>query len=94
MVRRDYLSALQLAMQAKGQAGPELDARFDVLYLLALSSLQIGLDLEALAWAVGALLAACWAADAERQERASSLVAMVLSQFPHLQEGVSDYRFH
>lgn len=94
MVRRDYLSALHLAMQAKGQAGPEMHARCDALFLLALSSMEMGMEFEALAWAIGAHLAACFVADADREARASSLVAMVVSQFPHLQEGIPDYRFH
>lgn len=84
--RGDYLSAMQYGLRAvsapRGQAGLRCDAQM----LLAIVSLQLGDGPAALAYGVGAHLAACYAGDEQREEKAAAIVATVIAQHPYVGE--------
>lgn len=82
MSRRDYLSAIQFALRAADAPQGPAAVRCDAYMLLALSSMEMDLAEDALAFAVGAHLAACWAHDDERQQKAASVVSLVVSKYP------------
>jgi hypothetical protein len=82
--RRDYLTALQFALRAARVPRGYEHVRCDAYIVLALTSLEIGSPEDALAFAVGAHLAACWNRDEQREQKASSVVQVVIAQHPHL----------
>lgn len=82
MTRGDYLSAVQFALRAVDAPREQPHVRCDAYMVLALTTLEMGLPEEALAYAVGAHLAARWAGDDGREEKAASLVALVVAQYP------------
>ena len=85
--RGDYLSALRFARQASVVPEGQAAVRCDAYVLSALSSLEMGMAEDALAFAVGAHLSARRARCEEREERAASLVAFIVSRCPHLADG-------
>jgi hypothetical protein len=92
--RRDYLSAVQYAMKAAHVSrGSEL-IRCDAYLLLALTTLEMELPREALAYAVGAHFAARRSRDPAREERAEAMIAMVVAQHPYLGEENPARKFH
>jgi hypothetical protein len=82
--RRDYLTALQFGLRAAKVPKGYEHVRCDAYLLLALTTLELGVPEDALAFAVGAHLAACWARDTEREQKASSVVGLVIANNPHL----------
>jgi len=94
MSRRDYLSAIQFALRAAESSGRLPEIRCDAYLLLALSSLEMDLGEDALAFSVGAHLAACWSRDEGRQEKAAAMVSLVSSRFPHLGAEPAVPNFH
>lgn len=94
MSRGDYLSAIRFARRASALPKSEETVRCDAFMLLALTSLELGLAEDALAFAVGAHLAACRVQSPDREARAASVVAVVLSHCPQLREQVDTTRFH
>jgi len=94
MSRRDFLSAIQFALRAAESSERLPDIRCDAYLLLALSSLEMEFGEDALAFSVGAHLAACWARDEQRQEKAASIVSLVVSRFPHLGADSAIPNFH
>lgn len=86
VTRGDYLSAMQYGLRAAGAPPERHELRCDAQMVLAATSLQLGDDEAALAYAVGAYLEACRLGDHLREERASALLAMVVAQHPHLKD--------
>lgn len=86
MSRRDYLSAIQFGLLAAGVPQGYEEIRCDAYMLLALSSLELGSPEDALSFAVGAHLAARWSGDEEREERAASIVSLVVAHLPQADE--------
>lgn len=86
MSRRDYLSAMQYGLLAAGVPRGHEQIRCDAYMLLALTSLELGSPEDALAFAVGAHLAARWSSDEMREEKAASIVSLVVAQSPRLAE--------
>lgn len=86
MSRGDFLSALQFALRAADVPRGREAVRCDAYILLALTSIELEMGEDALAFAVGASLAATWAGDSERQTRANSVVELVMARFPKLRE--------
>lgn len=84
MARGDYLNAIRLALRAASAPENLQGIRCDAYLTLAQASLALEMPEEALSFAVGAHLSACWARDAEREDRASSLVALVMAEHPNL----------
>ncbi|MDF2628601.1 MAG: hypothetical protein K0R39_2432 [Symbiobacteriaceae bacterium] len=84
--RGDYLSAWQYGLRAAGAPTDRHEVRCDAHMVLATTSLQLGDDEVALAYAVGAHLEACRIGDHLREEKASAIVAMVVAQHPHLRD--------
>ncbi|MDB4897099.1 MAG: hypothetical protein JWN15_3361 [Firmicutes bacterium] len=82
--RRDYLTALQFGLRAAKVPRGYEHVRCDAYLLLAITTLELGVPEDALAFAVGAHLAACWARDTEREQKASSVVGLVIANNPHL----------
>ena len=82
MSRRDYLSAMQYGLLAAGVPRGHDQIRCDAYMLLALTSLELGSPEDALAFAVGAHLAARWSGDEVREQKASSIVSLVMTQIP------------
>jgi hypothetical protein len=80
--RGDYISALQLGLRAAKVPKGADHVRCDAYLLLALSSLELGAPEDALAFAIGAHLAAVWSVDQDRQEKATSMVSLILTQHP------------
>lgn len=92
--RRDYLSAIQYATKAAHVSRGSDQVRCDAYLLLALTTLEMDLPIEALAYAVGAHLAARWLRDAAREERAEAMIAMVVAQHPDLSVENPARNFH
>lgn len=84
--RRDYLSAMQYGLRAAGAPPEETGLRCDAQMLLAIAALELGDGETALAYGVGAHLAACYVHDAEREQRAEAIVAMVVAQYSYLSD--------
>lgn len=82
--RRDFLAAMQYGLRAVHAPLAQPRHRCDAYLVLALSSLELGAPVDALAYAIGAHLAACRAGDEEREGQASSVVAVVMAHFPQL----------
>lgn len=94
MSRGDLLNALQFALQAAHVPRGQEHVRCDAYMLLALTSLEMRMDVEALTFAVGAHLAAHYAGDRQRQEKAAGIVSLVVTEFPQLNHAVPDDTFH
>ncbi len=94
MSRGDYLNAIRFARRASAVPMSEETVRCDAYMLLALTSIEMGLAEDALAFAVGAHLAACRVRCPEREQKAASIVAVVISQCPQLGEQTAATRFH
>lgn len=92
--RGDYLAALQFALRAAEVPRGREAVRSDAYMLLALSSMELEMPEDALAFAVGASLSATWAGDEERQQRATAMVELVLARFPFLREDESSLLRH
>lgn len=82
--RRDYLTALQFGLRAANVPKGYEHVRCDAYMLLALTTMELGVPEDALAFAVGAHLAACWAHDSDREQKASSVVGLVIAHHPQL----------
>jgi len=94
MSRGDYLTAIAFARRASALPNGQASLRCDAYMLLALTSLELGLAEDALAFAVGAHLASYRVQCAEREQRAASIVAVVVSHHPHLGEDDPCHAFH
>ena len=86
MSRGDYLSAMQFALRAAEVPRGQEAIRCEAYILLALTSLALELAEDALAFAVGASLAAVWVQDGERIDKAQSVVELVMAHYPRLGE--------
>lgn len=94
VARGDFLGAIQLALRAAEVPRGQEQVRCDAYMLLALTNLEIGLGEHALAFAVGAHLAARWLRDDAREERASAMVSMVITRHPNLSADNTFSSFH
>lgn len=84
--RRDYLTAMQFGLRAAGAPGHMALVRCDAQLVLALTSLELGAPVEALAYAVGAHLTASRAGDSWREEQAAALLETVVVIYPYLRD--------
>jgi len=84
--RRDYLSAMQYGLRAAGAPPEETGLRCDAQMLLAIVSLELGDGETALTYGVGAHLAACYGGDADREQKAEAIVAMIVAQYSYLSD--------
>ncbi|HYF92104.1 MAG TPA: hypothetical protein VD969_07640 [Symbiobacteriaceae bacterium] len=84
--RGDYLSAMQYGLRAAGAHRDQAHLRCDALLLLAVICAELGDAEAALAYGVGAHLAAVRLRDAERAGKADAIVTMIVAQHPHLSE--------
>lgn len=86
MSRGDWLSALRFARRAAGVPKGMEVIRCDAYMLLALTSLELELAEDALAFAIGASLSATRSGDEPRQGRAAAIVDLVVARYPWLGE--------
>lgn len=84
--RGDYLSAMQYGLRAAGAPRDQAGLRCDAQMLLAIICQELDDPEAALAYGVGAHLAACRHGDEERSEKAEAIVAMIVAHHPHLCE--------
>jgi len=85
--RRDYLRAMHLGMRAARSLQGRDQSLCDAYVLLALTSLELEMPETALAYAVGANLAACRLGDARREGQAAATLELVTARYPYLRDG-------
>lgn len=92
--RGQYANAVQYALRAAAAPRDEQHIRCEAYMVLAMAALELNMPEDALMFAIGAHLTACWAHDPVREEKAASLVALVCAQHPELGEEVVSEGVH